>query len=145
MKQQRFVVGVDGSASGRAALRWASAHAAEHDGDTVHAITAWRPDASPTTSSARPAKAQKTKLEAMLAAEIAALPEDERSRVEITTEVAQGAPGEVLVDACIDADMLVLGTHGHGKTWHMMFGWTSEECVRKVSCPVVIIPSSKAP
>jgi nucleotide-binding universal stress UspA family protein len=140
VKQQRFVVGVDGSAGGRAALRWAVAQAAEHDGDSIHAIAAWHQQPATPGAAVRPHETQKSLLTEMLIEEIDALPANKRERVEITTAVTEGAAGNVLAEASRDADVLVLGTHGHGKAWHRMFGWTSDQCVRKVTCPVVIVP-----
>jgi nucleotide-binding universal stress UspA family protein len=140
VKQQRLVVGFDGSPGGRAALRWAVAQAAEREGDSIHAIAAWRQQPATPSPAVRPIETQKNRLSEMLTEEIGALPADERSRVKITTAVTEGAAGDVLADASRDADLLVLGTHGHGKAWHMMFGWTSDQCVRKVRCPVVIVP-----
>jgi nucleotide-binding universal stress UspA family protein len=136
VNHKRLVVGVNGSKSSRAALRWAVANATDGDGDSIVAIAAWERSGNNATS--------KSKVKEMLAAEIEAIPADERSKVTITTEVSEGTPEEVLVEACEDADMLVLGRQGHGKAWTMMFGSTSAECIRKVECPVVIVNSTKA-
>ncbi len=145
MKHQRLVVGMDGSKGARAALRWAVASTADQDGDSVHAIAAWD-RLSAAASASKHDDAPKDRLAEMLAAEIEAIPADQRSHVKITTAVSEGSPGDVLAEACQDADLLVLGRKGHGKAWYMLFGSMSEECVRKVDCPVVIVsPSSKIP
>jgi nucleotide-binding universal stress UspA family protein len=130
---------VDGSKGARAALRWAVTSAAD-DGDTIHAVAAFQREstASPTPSS-RHSGERAEKLTKMLATEIAAMPADEVSRTTITTAVVEGLAGDVLADACRDADLLVLGRQGHGKAWQLLFGSTSEECVKKVACPVVIV------
>ena len=143
MGNQRYVVGMDGSAGARAALRWAVTQAAGHDGDSIHAIAAWRRD--PSSGGSSSAKTHKQRLNTMLATEVDALPADERSHTTISTEVAEGPTEEILVEACEDNDILVLGRHGHGKAWHILMGWTTEACVRKVACPVVIIPPEPAP
>jgi nucleotide-binding universal stress UspA family protein len=133
---KRLVVGVNGSKSARAALHWAVASASEGEDVSVHAVAAWE--------ATQPNKSR-SKVAEMLAREIGVLPETDRARVDITTEVTQGLPSEVLSEASQDADMLVLGRQGHGKAWYMMFGSTSEECARKADCPVVIVPLSAAP
>ena len=135
MNNKRLVVGMNGSKSSRAALRWAVTTAAAGEGDTVVAVAAWERSGSNASS--------KSKLKEMLAAEIEALPAEERARITITTEVSEGPPEEVLVEAAEEADMLVLGRQGHGKAWEMMFGSTSRECISKVDCPVVIVASAK--
>jgi nucleotide-binding universal stress UspA family protein len=139
VKQQRLVVGVDGSKGARAALRWAVASAADQDGDSILAVAAWQREPTAGTSSHGKKNERAEKVAAMLAAEVAAIPADQVSGTKITTSVSEGQPGDVLADACQDADLLVLGRQGHGKAWQMIFGSTSEECVRKVDCPVVIV------
>jgi nucleotide-binding universal stress UspA family protein len=136
---ERIVVGVDGSAAGRAALQWAVGHAAGREDTAVHAVAALQTDGVGKGSST----SAYHKMGAMLDAAIDALPSGQRDQVEITRTVLPGSPGDVLADQCAGADMLVLGGHGHGKAYHMLLGWTSEECVRKVDCPVVIVPPAK--
>jgi nucleotide-binding universal stress UspA family protein len=132
-----IVVGVDGSEGGRRALRWAAREAADRGG-TVQAVTAWRwdlpegglavtdgPEEEPAQRAAR-----------MLEREIEMLP----TGLPIASEVVEGRAADVLGTATQDADMLVLGSHGHSRVWHTVLGSVAEECVRKASCPVVVIP-----
>jgi nucleotide-binding universal stress UspA family protein len=134
---QRIVVGVDGTPAARAALRWAVDEATRRD-RSVHAVAAWRADR--VMGAAAGPMSEYHRLGAMLDAEIAALPPAERADVEITTIVLEGPAADVLADQCGGADMLVLGSRRHSLVWHMVYGWTSERCVRKVGCPVVIVP-----
>jgi nucleotide-binding universal stress UspA family protein len=48
-----------------------------------------------------------------------------------------------LCAAARDADLLVLGGHGHSRVWHTVLGSVSEECVRDATCPVVVVPSAR--
>jgi len=137
VKHQRLVVGVDGSKAARAALRWAVA-STDGDGDSIHAIAAWQ-RGQPAGRSSESNEPPQKRLAAMLASEIAAIPADDRSRVTITTSVSEGDAGDVLAEAALEADLLVLGRQGHGKAWYMLFGSTSAEVARKVDCPVVIV------
>jgi nucleotide-binding universal stress UspA family protein len=41
----------------------------------------------------------------------------------------------------IHADVIVLGTHGHGRLFHTMFGSVRESLLRDAPCPVVVVPS----
>jgi nucleotide-binding universal stress UspA family protein len=47
----------------------------------------------------------------------------------------------VLCQAARDADLLVLGSHGHDRVYHTVLGSTAEECVESAGCPVVVIPA----
>ncbi|GLH99788.1 universal stress protein [Phytohabitans aurantiacus] len=136
----QIVVGVDGSDGGRRALRWAVREAAGHGG-TVQAVTAWRWDGidamPPGTLS--PAD-ERERAETMLRHEIEMVPPHERGALPIATEVLEGRPGDVLAAAARRADLLVLGSHGHSRVRHTVLGSVSEECIRKSSCPVVVVP-----
>jgi nucleotide-binding universal stress UspA family protein len=50
----------------------------------------------------------------------------------------EGRPADVLAAAGHNADLLVLGSHGHSRVPHTVLGSVSEECIRKAACPVVI-------
>ncbi|MFC4108578.1 universal stress protein [Micromonospora zhanjiangensis] len=135
-----IVVGVDGSDGGRRALDWAAREAATRGG-TVQAVTAWRWDgieAGPITPG-NPAEA-KDRATALLDRELRAL----RARVDVTVpvagEVVEGRPADALSHAARTADVLVLGSHGHSRVRHTVLGSVSEECVRKATCPVVVVP-----
>jgi nucleotide-binding universal stress UspA family protein len=58
----------------------------------------------------------------------------------LNAEVVQGSPPEVLCAASRDAQLLVLGSHGHGQLFEAVLGSVSQYCVRHASCPVVVIP-----
>jgi len=47
---------------------------------------------------------------------------------------------EVLTTAAADADLLVLGSHGHGRLFHAVLGSVAEQCIRAAVCPVVVVP-----
>jgi nucleotide-binding universal stress UspA family protein len=55
-------------------------------------------------------------------------------------EVVEGDSGPALVEAARRADLLVLGSHGHRKSYNLLVGSTSEYCLRRAHCPVVVIP-----
>jgi nucleotide-binding universal stress UspA family protein len=132
----RMVVGVDGSEGGRRALRWAIREASTRCG-TVQAVTAWRCDDLDPARADDPVELRQH-AERVLADEIAALPS---TSVVIAAEVVEGRAADVLTNAARDADLLVVGGHGHSRVWHTVLGSVSEECVRDAFCPVVVIPS----
>jgi nucleotide-binding universal stress UspA family protein len=136
----RIVVGVDGSEGGRRALQWAVREATSRGG-TMQAVIAWRWDGIDgrpigTTSPMQ----ERERAEGILDREVEAIPVTQRSGVSIAMETVEGRPGDVLTAMARDADVLVLGSHGHSRVWHTVLGSVSEECVRKAACPVVVVP-----
>jgi nucleotide-binding universal stress UspA family protein len=84
-------------------------------------------------------------------------PEEERARAErilvgevtalaslhgvsVATEAVEGRAADVLTAAARGAELLVLGSHGHSRVRHTVLGSVAEECVRKATCPVVVLP-----
>ena len=61
--------------------------------------------------------------------------------VEATTEVLFGSPAAAIVDAASAnaADLIVMGTHGHGALMHLMMGNVAERVVRAAACPVLTV------
>lgn len=133
-----IVVGVDGSAGGRAALHWAAREAA-HRGGTVQAVTAYRRD--DLTVAEGGLAAEHERATELLRHEIAALPAYQRSGVSIAAQAVEGRAADALSDAAVRADLLVLGSHGHNRLIHTVLGSVSEECIRLAPCPIVVIPA----
>jgi nucleotide-binding universal stress UspA family protein len=138
MADRRIVVGVDGSDGGRQALQWA-VHEADERGAVVQVVTAWRWDTAdlPPHATTQPdearARAERTQRD-----QLASL--GGRYLVTVSAEVVEGPAADVLSAAARDADLLVLGSHGHSRVWHTVLGSVSEACVRKATCPVVVVP-----
>jgi len=61
--------------------------------------------------------------------------------VEATTEVLFGSSAAAIVDAADanGADLIVMGTHGHGALMHVMMGNVAERVVRTAMCPVLTV------
>ena len=61
--------------------------------------------------------------------------------VEVTTEVLFGRPAQAIVDAAKAdaADLVVMGTHGHGALMHVMMGNVAERVVSTAPCPVLTV------
>jgi nucleotide-binding universal stress UspA family protein len=64
---------------------------------------------------------------------------DPASDVRVRTQVTQGIPAQVLLDACDGADLLVVGSRGHGGFTEALLGSVSQHCVHHAPCPVVVI------
>lgn len=133
------VVGVDGSEASKQALRWAVRYA-RMAGVSVRAVTAWHYPASfgwgPTPAipemdlegDAR--QALKATVEQVVGA---------GEPVTIQTQVVEGPPALMLLRAAESADLLVIGSRGHGAFAGMLLGSVSQHCVHHATCPVVVI------
>jgi len=130
-----IVVGVDGSEGSRRALDWAAREAAERGG-ALRAVVAWRWDGGTTVSPIE----ERQRASELLDQEITALTTRVGSASPVVGEVVEGRAADVLTTAARGADLLVLGSHGHGRLQHTVLGSVSEECIRKATCPVVVIP-----
>ena len=66
--------------------------------------------------------------------------------VAIERRVVEGAPATVLVDESRHADLLVVGSRGHGGFAGLLLGSVSQQCAHHAACPVVIVraPNGKA-
>jgi nucleotide-binding universal stress UspA family protein len=140
--QELVVVGVDGSAESVAALRWA-AHYATASGARVRALLAWHyPGAvgGPPVEKAPEAARHQTdaQMHETLDTAIAKACEGQEAGV-VEKSIAYAHPAQALIEASNEADLLVVGRHGHGAFTGMLFGSVSIHCVTGAHCPVVVI------
>jgi nucleotide-binding universal stress UspA family protein len=139
----RIVVGVDGSPSSLAALRWALRQA-RLTGGRVDAIIAWNFPVVPGAGWV-PASvgddidfrqlAEKTLNDAVDGVVGATGAGD----VPVQRLVVAGAAAEVLLSAAKGAALLVVGSRGHGGFADALLGSVSQHCVRHARCPVMIM------
>jgi nucleotide-binding universal stress UspA family protein len=135
----QIVVGVDGSDASERALRWAASEALARGG-TVQAITAWHWDGSGTFFVAATSPADERNRARQILDEAVAKVSAEFTDLAIAGELIEETPGRALTHAAGTADVLVLGSHGHSRLHHAVLGSASEECVRRATCPVVVLP-----
>ncbi len=57
----------------------------------------------------------------------------------VEKSTAYGHPAQALIEASREADLLVVGHHGHGAFTGMLVGSVSIHCVTSAFCPVVVI------
>ena len=137
----KIVVGVDGSKGSREALRWAFAEA-KLRGATLEAVTVWQ---YPITASLPTFGAMNTPDDFSTDARntlIAVLADEgitADAPVPVTTLVAEGNPARALLDAAEGADLLVVGSRGHGGFTGVLVGSISQQCVHHSKCPVVVV------
>jgi nucleotide-binding universal stress UspA family protein len=141
-----IVVGIDGSDQGREALRWALAEARLRKAK-VRAVYAWRDPYVVTPGFGPPEDFDFAALQGMaekFLKETVAEVVGEGSDVAIEEVTTEGPAAEVLVDAAEGADLLVVGSRGHGGFAGVMLGSVSQQCAQHASCPVVIVRSPDA-
>ncbi|MFJ2776793.1 MULTISPECIES: universal stress protein [unclassified Kitasatospora] len=134
---RRIVVGIDGSAPSKAALRWAVGQATL-TGAVVHVVAAWEYPAlygwfAPMTDNGFEESARRT-----LTAEVDEVVGADRP-VEIRESLVLGHAAEVLLEAAENADLLVLGSRGRGTFARTLLGSVSVRCAVHGACPVVIV------
>jgi nucleotide-binding universal stress UspA family protein len=138
-----IIVGVDGSDQSRAALQWAYDEAAHH-GASLTAIMSWEPPTLPMSppfgslSDADYPTQPRTEALALLDQLVADL-DDRRPDVDVRTSVEEGHAAEVLIERSKEADLLVVGSRGHGGFAGMLLGSVSQHLVAHSSCPVVVL------
>jgi nucleotide-binding universal stress UspA family protein len=64
--------------------------------------------------------------------------------VVIERRVSEGSPATVLVDESRGADLLVVGSRGHGGFAGLLLGSVSQQCAHHAACPVVIVRTKNA-
>ena len=65
------------------------------------------------------------------------------SGVPVQPVAVQGHPAPVLVEASRGADLLVVGSRGHGEFAGMLLGSVSQYCVTQAHCPVLVFRDSE--
>jgi nucleotide-binding universal stress UspA family protein len=138
------VVGVDGSDHSRKALEWAYDEAAHH-GASLTVVTTWHPPAMPMTppyGSLPPEDyASQPRRDALALLEnftSELVPKD--PAVDIRTSIEEGKnPAKVLIERSKEADLLVVGSRGHGGFAGMLLGSVSHHVVAHSACPVIVV------
>jgi nucleotide-binding universal stress UspA family protein len=128
------VVGLDGSQHSLEALRWAARYA-RGVGAVLRPVVAWSFSGSaeyvfhPDFESV--AKEHLDDALRVLRTEF--------HDVAVEPAIVHGSAASVLIDASGDADLLVVGTRGHGGFTGMLLGSVSQQCLHHAACPVAVV------
>ena len=142
-RRERIVVGVDGSPASDKALAWAVEQAAR-TGAKLEAVQAWEvPTMYGTGMMVLPGgeefdNAARQSLEASVGRALGG-----RTDVQVEPHTVAGHPAKALIDMAEGADLLVVGSRGHGGFVGSLIGSVSHYCVAHAECPVVIVRSPK--
>ena len=135
---ERISVGFDNSPASRSALSWAVGEATLHNAR----LTAWTvlgrhpAAAAEVTQPVAARSAERSLREA--AGEIA-------GAVAADHLIAHGAPAAELVRASGEADLLVVGSRGHGALAGLLLGSVTRTCLHSSRCPVAVVPGATGP
>jgi nucleotide-binding universal stress UspA family protein len=131
-----IVVGVDGSPASVQALRWAMTQAGRTSA-TVQAVTSWH---TPSQYGFEfPGDPVDWAEIARRTLETALKEAGDGGPVDVQSLVLHGHPATVLVDASVSAELLVVGSRGHGGFAGLLLGSVSEYVIAHASCPVLVI------
>lgn len=136
-----IIVGVDGSEPSKAALKWGLGQA-ELTGAQLHAIIAWEFPAFYSWDGGGglpPDDFEQAAGDNLDRTVDEALAETDRPRDRITQDIRYGHSAQVLLDATQGADLLVVGSRGHGSFYGALLGSVSQRCAVHAQCPVVIV------
>jgi nucleotide-binding universal stress UspA family protein len=149
---QRIVVGTDGSAGARTALRFALRDA-DRRGAALEVVAAFDTAETLTAlcgASTAPIGAVTDDIREAVLKETTRLVEDVCAEVtaelghlpDVTVTVMAGSAAPVLLQASHGADLLVVGSRGRGGFASMVLGSVGLQCVLHATCPVIVVPPS---
>ena len=144
----RVVVGVDGSEPSRVALRWAEFLAAA-TGSTLQVVAVWQATTAfglmgegwgALPPDWDPARITREVLDTTLDEVFGdARPAGLEGRVE------EGNTAQVLLELSTGAQLLVVGSRGHGGFASLLLGSVSAACTEHATCPVLVVHGTTPP
>ncbi|MFE2045658.1 universal stress protein [Streptomyces sp. NPDC059477] len=133
--------GVDGSDESLAALAWAAREAVRRD-LALRVVHAWRHEEHAVIAGDR----DEQERWAREAAEEAVRGVTGRhTGLEVSVEVTEGVPADTLVAAARDAELLVLGSRGHGQVVGFLIGSVGQQVIAEATRPVVLVRAGDRP
>ncbi|MGW7434163.1 universal stress protein [Streptomyces sp. NPDC054861] len=135
---REIVVGVDGSPESLAAADWA-AREALHRGLPLRLVHAWRWEPLDIPVVQDPESLERSAQEVLRAAESAVTARYPRSAV--TGEIVADSPVAALLGAQDRAEMLVIGSRGHGAVVGFLLGSYGQQIIAGATRPVVAVRS----
>lgn len=133
-----ILVGVDGSQPSIEALRWAARQAVLTQDELV-AMVSWEWPTSFGWAPTFPADFSPASDAERVLQDAVDTVRPDFPQLKVRTSVVEGRAAMVLIEASKDADLLVVGSRGHGEFAGMLIGSVSEHCVTNAACPVVVV------
>jgi nucleotide-binding universal stress UspA family protein len=132
----RVVVGIDGSAASERALDWAVAEADRRDAELV-IVHAWRYEYLQEDTA--PAGRDLLRVDAARTLDRAVERARGLARGDVRGELIECAAAEALLNAAVDADLVVVGTRGRGGLRSALFGSVAQAVASRSSRPTVVV------
>lgn len=136
-----IVVGVDGSEPSLAALHWAVDEARMRRGKVL-LITAWHYPPVPSTAEDSGGNDSFHAAERVQADALKAVAAE---GVDIEGMLVRDSAATALLEAAKDADLLIVGSRGHGGFAGLLLGSVSGQVVHHAQCPVLVVRPRSGP
>jgi nucleotide-binding universal stress UspA family protein len=136
-----IVVGVDGSAASKEALRWAFEEARLRR-SSIRAVYAWLYPQIGGRGYIPPDLLDSELLRQTAQERLDSVVGDVAGAshgVELEGVVTEGPAAKVLVEAAQEAELLVVGSRGRGGFAGLLLGSVSQQCAHHAPCPLVIV------
>jgi nucleotide-binding universal stress UspA family protein len=143
-----IVVGVDGSAASKAAMRWAADEAIMR-GLPLSVVHTYAFSAASSPAMVWPSggvinqfyEAEEAEARAVVKDAVSVLRADNNigDRVEIISDILYGSPVSALVGVSKDAQMLVVGRHGRTQRLRSLMGSVTSGVIHHAHCPVAVV------
>src|SRR3954469_5928226 len=129
------VVGTDGSPEASKAVAWAADYARRTNG-TLEVVTTWTWPMTYGVPAGIPNYDPEVDAQVLVEKAVAELdlPSDR-----VYTAVINGTAAQALCGRAEEADLLVVGSRGHGGFVGLVLGSVSSYCVHHAHCPVVVV------
>ncbi|GAP47685.1 universal stress protein [Streptomyces azureus] len=140
-----ITAGFDGSQESLAALAWAAREAVRRD-RLLRVVHAWRfqPQEALEAGIAGDADRQGELVHSAVTEAVGTLTE-RHPDLDVTTDVVEGAVVDTLVAAAADAELLVLGSRGHGPVVGFLLGSVGQQVIAETTRPVVLVRAGDQP
>ena len=141
-REHIIVCGIDGSAAGQRALEWAMDEAIRRQ-CKLRVVTVWAwdgPEAMGAPSSPAAAHSHAKQIQDIAVSRVLA---EADNPPDVEQLLVRGVASESLCTSALDAELMVLGSHGHGAVHDQLVGSTSMRAIHHASCPVVILPDPR--
>ncbi|AWW41196.1 universal stress protein [Streptomyces sp. AS58] len=136
-----ITAGVDGSQESLAAVAWAGREAVRR-GLALRVVHAWRHEPHEAVEGDRETQARWVRGST---AEAVRAVTSRHSGLEVCVDVLEGDDVETLVEAADGAEMLVLGSRGHGAVVGFLLGSVGQQVIAAATRPVVLVRSGDRP
>jgi len=140
---KKIVVGVDGSPASSKAVVWA-ANEAKLRGSEIEILHSWSMPFVVDPMAMMPVMFPVEEMVADANKVVAAASEIVAGidpKIHVVARVERGVAAEHLITAGKSADLLVVGSRGHGGFAGLLLGSVAQQVANHATCPVVIVPA----